>query len=237
MKKQLCFSINRKKHQVLLIMKITFTIIILSINLSWAASGFSQNEQFSVNIKQKSVREVFATLEKSSGYRFFYNDDFNYLDNLVSVDANKESLSQILDGIFKQTDFEYKILDKKLVVVSIKEELLQAKIKISGKVTDQDGQDMYGVTVSVKGTQKAVLTDAKGNFSIEVPNKNSTLVFSYVGFLPQERKLTGEGPVTVMMQPLIKSLDEVIVVGYGTQKKSDITGSVTSVSKARWSIL
>jgi TonB-linked SusC/RagA family outer membrane protein len=233
MKKQLCFSKNRKKHQVFLIMKIIFTIIILSINLSFASNGYSQNDRLSVNLKQKSVREVFANLEKSSGYRFFYNDDFNYLDNLVSVEAEKEPLSQILDGIFKQTDFEYKILENKLVVVSIKEELLQAKFKLSGKVTDQDGQGMYGVTVAIKGTQKAVLTDAKGNFSIEVPNNNSILMFSYVGFLPQERKITGEGQITIMMQPLIKSLDEVIVVGYGTQKKSDITGSVTSVSKAR----
>ena len=110
MKKQLCFSKNRKKHQVLLIMKIIFTIIILSINLSFASNGYSQNDRLSVNLKQKSVREVFANLEKSSGYRFFYNDDFNYLDNLVSVEAEKETLNQILDGIFKQTDFEYKIL-------------------------------------------------------------------------------------------------------------------------------
>jgi TonB-linked SusC/RagA family outer membrane protein len=229
MKKQLCFSINRKKHQVLLIMKIIFTIIILSINLSFASNGYSQNEQFSVNIKQKSVREVFATLEKSSGYRFFYNDDFNYLDNLVSVEADKMSLNQILDGIFKQTDFEYKILDKKLVVVSIKEELLQARIKISGKVTDQDGQPMYGVTVSIKGTQKAVLTDANGSFSMEVLDKKATLVFSYIGFLIQEHKLTGESTVNIVLVPSIKSLDEVVVIGYGTQKKADVTSSVATV--------
>jgi len=229
MKKQLCFSKNRKKHQVFLIMKIIFTIIILSINLSFASNGYSQNDRLSVNLKQKSVREVFANLEKSSGYRFFYNDDFNYLDNLVSIEAEKEPLSQILDGIFKQTDFEYKILENKLVVVSIKEELLQARIKISGKVTDPDGQPLFGVTVAIKGTQKAVLSDANGNFNIEVPDKNSILVFSSVGFNSQERKITGEGSLSIIMQPLIKSLDEVVVIGYGTQRKADITSSIATV--------
>jgi len=230
MKKTSCFSINRKKHQVLLIMKIIFTIIILSINLGFASNGFSQNDRLSVNMKQKSVREVFATLEKSSGYRFFYNDAFTYLDKLVNVDAEKESLNQILDGIFKQTDFEYKILENKLVVVSLKEDLLQAKYKVSGNVTDQDGQGMFGITVAIKGTQKAVLTDVKGNYSVDLTDKNSTLVFSYIGFLRQEHKLTGESTVNIMMQPLIKSLDEVIVVGYGTRKKSDVTGAITSIS-------
>jgi TonB-linked SusC/RagA family outer membrane protein len=230
MKKNSYFSLNRKKLQLLLIMKIIFTIIILSINLSWASSGYSQNDRLSVNIKQKSVREVFAKLEKASGYRFFYNDDFNYLDNLVSVDAEKKSLNQILDGIFKQTDFEYKILDNKLVVVSIKEEFLQNKEKITGRVTDQHGEPLYGVTVSIKGTQKAVLTGTNGGFSIEVIDKKSTLVFSYIGFITQEHKLAGEGNVNIALIPSINSLDEVVVVGYGKQKKVNLSGAVASVS-------
>ena len=229
MKKKPCFSINRKKHQVLLIMKIIFTIIILSINLSWASRGYSQNDQLSVNMKQKSVREVFATLEKSSGYRFFYNDDFTYLDNLVSVEAKKQSLNQILDGILKQTDFEYKVLENKLVVISIKKELLQVKAKVSGKVTDQAGLPMFGVTVSIKGTKKSTLTDANGSFSMEVVDKKATLVFSFIGFVTQEYKLAGESIINIGLVPSIKSLDEVVVIGYGTQKKGNLTGSVATV--------
>jgi len=210
-------------------MKIIFTIIILSINLSWASNGYSQNDRLSVNMKQKSVREVFAALEKSSGYRFFYNDDFNYLDNLVSVEADKQTFSQILDGIFKKTDFEYKILDNKLVVVSIKEELLQNKVKVSGRVNDQNGQPMFGVTVSIKGTQKVILTTVNGNYSIDGVDKNATLVFSFIGFITQEQKLTGESTINIVLQPSIKSLDEVVVIGYGTQKKADVTSSVATV--------
>ena len=230
MKKKSCFSINRKKHQVLLIMKIFFTIIILSINLSFASRVYSQNDRLSLNMKQKTVREVFTTLEKSSGFRFFYNDDFNYLDNLVSVEAEKETLGQILDGIFKQTDFEYKILENKLVVVSLKEELLQAKYKISGKVSSPDGLPMVGVTVSIKGTSKAVITDANGIFNLEVTNKKEILVFSFIGYLTQEYKLNGESTLNIVLASNVKSLDEVVVVGYGTQKRGSITSSVSTIT-------
>ena len=115
-------------------------------------------------------------------------------------------------------------------MVSIKEELLQAKFKVSGKVTDQDGQGMYGVTVSIKGTQKVVLTDANGNYSIEVLDKKSTLVFSYVGYIAQENKLTGESTLNIKLISLIKSLDEVVVVGYGTQRKADLSSAISVLS-------
>ena len=210
-------------------MKIIFTIIVLSINLSWASNGYSQNDKLSVNMKQKSVREVFSNLEKSSGYRFFYNDDIKYLDNLVSVEAEKETLKQILDGIFKQTDFEYKILENKLVVVSLKEELLQAKFKISGNVTSSDGQSMVGVTVSIKGTSKAVITDANGIFNLEVTNKKATLVFSFIGYVTQEYKLNGESTLNIVLGSNVKSLDEVVVIGYGSVKKKNITGAISNI--------
>ena len=210
-------------------MKLIFTIIILSINLSWASSGYSQNDQFSVNIKQKSVRDVFAVLEKSSGYRFFYNDDFNYLDKLVNVDAEKQNLNQILSGIFKQTDFDYKILDNKLVVISIKEELLQAKGVVTGKVTDVSGISLPGVTVIVKGTSTATITDAEGKYSIKVPTQNSILQFSFIGYISQSLEVKGKTVLDISLAQDIKALDEVVVIGYGTQKKMATTSSISAI--------
>lgn len=230
MKKNSCFSINRKKLKVFLIMKITFTIIILSINLSWAASGYSQTDQLSIDVKQKSVREVFSTLEKASGYRFFYNDNFNYLDKMVNINAKNQNIHQILNAIFDKTDFEYKILENKLVVVSIKEELLQAKNKIVGKVTDESGALMAGVTVSIKGTTKAVVTNEYGIYSISITEKDKVLVFTFIGMKKQEVTIGGRSNINVVLESEASKLNEVVVVGYGTKLKKDLTGSISSIN-------
>ena len=214
-------------------MKIIFTLIILSINLSWASRGYSQTDQLSIKLNDKSVREVFSTLEKESGYRFFYNDDFTYLDKLVSVDAEKQSLNQILNNLFVQTDFDYKILDNKLVVISIKDELLQTKKKVSGKVTDQNGQSLVGVTVLVKGTTHAVLTDANGAYSIQLNDNDKTLVYSFIGMTKQEILINGRSIINLVMATESNALDEVVVIGYGSMKKSDLTGSVTNLSSTK----
>src|ERR1035437_1924923 len=229
MKKKSCFSTKRKKHQVFLIMKIIFTLIILSINLSWASRGYSQTDQLSIRLNDKSVREVFSTLEKESGYRFFYNDDFTYLDKLVSVNAEKQSLNQILDGLFKQTDFDYKILNNKLVVVSIKDEILQARRKVTGRVTDQNGQSLVGVTILVKGTTHAVLTDTNGAYSIQLNENDKALVFSFIGMKKQEVLINGSSTINLVMESESNTLDEVVVIGYGSMKKSDLTGSVSNI--------
>jgi TonB-linked SusC/RagA family outer membrane protein len=166
MKKKSYFSLNRKKHQLLLIMKLIFTIIVLSINLSWASNGYSKNDQLSNRLNGKSVNG-----------------------------------------------------------------LLQNKVKVTGKVTDQNGQPMYGVTVSVKGTQKATLTEANGNFNVEVANKNATLVFSFIGFTTQEHKLAGESTVNIMLVPSENMLNEVVVTALGIKRdKKTLTYASQQVS-------
>ncbi len=110
-------------------------------------------------------------------------------------------------------------------------------ITVSGKVTDKDGAAMPGVTVLLKGTSKAVPTDVDGNYTINVPSSSGTLVFSFMGYEPQEVPISNRTTINVQMGSESKALEEVVVVGYGTQKRSDITGSVASVPKDRLSNL
>ncbi len=221
------FYPKRKLSKLLLIMKLaTLFSIVFSFNI--AASVYSQNTVFTMDLKGKTVREVFQILEQQSKFRFFYNDEFSYIDQIVNLDVKNENVEQILKKIFASSDITYKVLDNNLVVLTLKSNLQQATIK--GKITDgATGEALPGVNVIIKGTTRGTTSDMEGNYTIDV-NAGETLVFSYVGYLNQEVAVGNQSTMDIQLAADVQKIDEIIVVGYGVQKKSSVTGAITPIS-------
>ena len=219
---------ERRIYKILKCMKIT-VLLLLVFTLNLSATGFGQ---ISMHEDGKSLKEILNLIENETDYRFFYNDDLKSIDNVVDIEVNDLNINQILDKLFASTEFGYKIMDNKLIVIIPKSD--DQQLTVSGKVTDANtGEELVGVTVMVKGTTVGITTDANGNYSLSVPDRNSTLVFSFVGYLQQEVPVEGRSTVNALLSVDVRALEEVVVVGYGTQKKSDITGTVTSLPKER----
>ena len=207
-------------------MKLTI-ILMLIFTLNVSATGYGQ---FSIYAKDKSIREVLGILEKESNYRFFYNDDLISIDKVVDIEIKTQDIYQILDKLFESTEFTYNVLEKNLIVISLKENLQQQIVH--GTITDAStGDPMPGVNVLVRGTSIGVISDAQGKYSLNITDSNVVLVFSFIGYKQEEVLFDGKSIVNVKLLSDVTSLSEVVVVGYGTQKRSDITGTVASLPK------
>ena len=202
-------------------------MLVFALNLS--ATGFGQ---ISMDAKGKTFKEVFAALESETNYRFFYNDDLKAIDNLTDLEFKDQNINQILDEMLESSEFDYRILENNLVVITLKDELQQ--LTVTGRVTDTStGEALPGVSIVVKGTAIGINSDLNGDYSINIPSSNATLVFSFIGYITQETVVSGRTRINIGMAVDVTALDEVIVVGYGTQKKSDITGTVASLPKEK----
>lgn len=224
---------NRIADQTFKIMKLTSVLLIVAC-LQVSARGFSQK----VTIKENniSLQRVFEEIRKQTGYNFFYVDEVLNTAKKVSLSVKNESIENVLNLCFADQELTYNISENTIVV---KKKPLVAEptppvvvqpvaTDVTGKITDDKGQPLSGVSVLVKGTNNGTTTDANGNFSISVPD-GAVLVFSYVGFLNVEERVNGRTSINVSLLPSEKAIDEVVVIGYGTQRKRDNTGSISSV--------
>lgn len=202
-------------------------MLVFSLNITAIGLG-----QISVEAKGKTIREVLGLIEKDSNYRFFYNADLITIDRIVDLNMRNQNIDQILGKLLESTDFTYKLLENNLVVVTLKDKPLQ--LHVNGIVKDAStGEALVGVTVRVKGTTIGVSTDINGNFSVDASDPNAILIFSFIGYKTQEITLGGRISLEIRLETDMLNLQEVIVVGYGTQKRSDITGTVSSMPKER----
>jgi TonB-dependent starch-binding outer membrane protein SusC len=214
----------KKKCKILLIMKLsTLLMVIFTLNLS--AIGFSQ---FSFNTEGKKIREVFDIIENQSNYRFFYNDDFESIDKVTNLKVEDQNINQVLDNLFESSDFTYKVFENNLIVVSLKDNFQPNRI--TGTVTDINANPMPGVNIQIEGTTVGSISDVNGRYSIEVQNANNVIVFSFLGYVSQKVTVGNKTVINVSLTEEVTSLNEVVVVGYGTQKKINITGSVSNIN-------
>ncbi|ARS35159.1 SusC/RagA family TonB-linked outer membrane protein [Pontibacter actiniarum] len=192
------------------------------------AYGFSQG--ISIHEQNASLEKVFKAISKQSGYLFLYNDELLEKARPVTLELKDASLEHVLAVCFKNQPLTYSLVENTIVVKPAPARQRQEEVAVSGKVTDKDGVGLPGVTVVLKGTSKGTSTDAEGNFSIGVPGGAGTLVFSYIGFQAQEVETNGRAIINVTLAEDTKALEEVVVVGYGTQKKANLTGAVDQVN-------
>jgi TonB-linked SusC/RagA family outer membrane protein len=209
-----------------LIMKISFLLLFACL-LQVTASTYSQTTRIDLNVNSMKVKDVLKEIESKTNFRFFYNDELSDLDKTLSLNAKNENISVLLKTIFANAAISYKILENNVVIIAPAANFQQQTV--SGKVTDaSNNEPLVGVTVMIEGTSQGTTTDADGKFSITASG-NATLVFSYIGYNVEKVAYTGQSTLDISLIADIKSLEEVVVVGYGTVKKRDLTGSVTSI--------
>ncbi|MDN3580497.1 TonB-dependent receptor [Mucilaginibacter flavus] len=215
---------------IILTMKLTaFFLIAAFIQVS--AKSFSQ--QVTIRQKNISIEKVLQMIEDQSSYHFLFKINDLSSSRNVNLELTNVSVEQALDQCFKNTAFTYKIINRTILVKKTAE-LVDANSlalqKIQGLVTDEKGTPLPGVTIRLKGTTTGVVTDVNGKFIIDVPAVNSTLIVSFIGFTTQEIAVDGRSELNIRLKELPKDLNEVVVVGYGTQKKTSLTGSVGVVN-------
>ena len=222
------------RFRVLIIMKLTVFFICLSVLGSIAAETYSQNSNISLNLNQESIKNALKEIENTTNYYFLYNNNLVNVDKKVSIKIDNKNIETVLDQLFAGENVKYTILDRQIVITPATgiTSVPVSQATVTGKVTDNSGEPLPGVTVLVKGTVKGTITDFEGKYSIET-SPDDVLVFSFIGMASQEIPVGTQRTINVSLTEEAIGIDEVVVVGYGTQKKSDITGSVTSVSKER----
>ncbi len=197
--------------------------LLILVFLFVSVKVFSQ-EKISLNIENSPLREVFKTIQQESGYRFFYSDNLVDLDKLISIQANNLAIDEVIKQLEGKTALSFRIMEDKLIVVVPATEKNQPG-KITGKVTSvAEPQGLPGVNVVIKGTTTGVITDINGNYQINVPDKNVTLQFSFIGFQTKEVEAGGQSTIDVVLSEDIQSIDEVVVTALAIQRNKESLG-------------
>lgn len=210
------------------IMKLAVLLILLFSFQAFSFDGFGQ-KKITLELKNVSIENAFKAIEDQGTYHFVYKDEILPRSRFVSIYTRNASLTTVLDSILAGTNLSFKVSNRNLVVIVNKKELA---IPISGKITDLQGNAIAGATVLEKGTSNGTTTNANGEFSLTVQDRNAVLVISSVGYLPQEATVGTNTRLAISLAQEDASLDEVVVVAYGTQAKAAVTGSVATINNA-----
>ena len=213
-------------YKLLLLMKFTIALLLFA-SLHVSAKTYSQ-DRITLRLQSAELKTALKQIEKKTMYRFLYNDDVVSANRKVSIDANNALVTEVLDGMLTETTLTYKVLENNLVVITQKNIVLQ-ETRVTGKVTGPDGQGVQSVTVRIKGSNAATTTAADGTYTISAPD-GATLEFSSVGYLSQEVVVGGRTTINITLQIAAKDINEVVVIGYGTASKRDLTGSIAKIS-------
>lgn len=216
----------RRAFKLLLFMKLCFAWMLAGCLQAAAANVYSQ-EKFTLNFQQASADKIFSRIQQHSGYRFFYNYAAIRRLGKIDLQVKDATLREIMNRILGN-DLAYKIIDHKLVIISPPDEIGSGYAAVSGFVKDSKGNPLPGVSVKVRDTNIGTVTDAAGRFELQAPD-NAVLLFSYMGYEQQEA-VAGSEPLNIVLTESTSGLNEVVVIGYGSQRKKDVTGAISSVN-------
>lgn len=211
-------------RKILNIMKLA--LLLLTIGLcNIFASTFSQSIRLDLKLYEVSLISALADIEDKTDLKFLYRPDLINLEKSINLEIEETTIDDLMSSLLKDTRISYTVINSNLIVLSP----LQQQ-KITGTITDETtGEPLPGVYVVIKGTNTGVVSDAHGNFNIAISNMDDILMFSFIGYLGEEVPVTGQSVIDVKLTPDITTLEEVVVVGYGTMKKTDLTGAVASI--------
>lgn len=211
------------------IMRLTF-IALFVFSFSLLASVHSQTMRVNINANNESTHSILEQIEQQTDYLFIYNTKEIDLSRKASVHAQDQTVMDVLSQIFRNTDIGYAIEGSNIMLMKKDEkaEKQQDNNKVSGTITDKSGEPIIGANVVIKGTTNGTITDIDGNYALDVP-VSAILQISYIGYLTQDVPVNGKQQINVRLVEDTQQLDEVVVVGYGTQKKGELTSSISSI--------
>jgi len=217
-------------QQIARIMKLTLALLTI-VCLQVSAKTYSQ-DRITLKMNAVGLKKVLFTIEKKTNYRFLFSEEALRDKSRITIDVEDAPIEEVLSKLLDNTGIGYKFINRNLVVLRegvSSDEIDVVEQKVSGKVTSSSGEPMAGVSVTVKGTRTGTTTDGAGNYSITVPD-DAVLVFSYVGYQDVEVAVAGKSTVNVTLTLSVIEQDAVVVIGYGTASKRDLTGSIVKIS-------
>ncbi len=239
MVKKTIFLHLKKRLKLFCIINVFFMIPFSSFGTN-SISWNSEEDLFSVQYENVTVKDILDYIEKHSKYIFIYSANVQKnLNNKVSISVSNKKIDAVLKELFSETGLNYKMSGRQITISvpeapKVQQTAQQKGIKVTGNVSDEKGEPLIGVTIILKNDSTVhALTDMNGNYSIIVPERKSVLSFRYIGFVPKEEVVNNRKVVNVQMVEDVGQLDEVVVVAYGAQKKESVVGSITTIEPAK----
>lgn len=212
-------------------MRISTFLLMVCVFCSYAGNAHSQNAKVSIRMNNVKLDKILNEIENQTDYLFIYNNQVD-INKITSVKVKNEAVAQVLDKILSGTGINYELEGTHIILTTeaIKDLHAQQQAKtVTGTVTDVSGEPIIGANIRIKGTTTGTITDIDGNFSIEA-EPQSVIEVSYIGYLTQETVINNQKSIRFLLKEDTKTLDEVVVIGYGVQKKADLTGSVANIN-------
>jgi TonB-linked outer membrane protein, SusC/RagA family len=224
-------GIHRSVKKIFTVMKLTVIISLFVITQAFALKSYSQKTLLNLKMTNVSLKDVLREIEEKSDFYFLYNNDLIDVNRSVTIDAKDEKIQDVLSQLFADKTVSFLVKDRQIVLspAGTVNAFAQQKRTVSGKVVDSTGGALPGVSVVLKGTTNGTITDMDGKFALSNIPENGTLQFSFVGMKLQEIPVEGKTSFSVTMVDETIGIEEVVAVGYGVQKKSDVTGSLVRV--------
>ncbi len=232
---------GRKCKKILLIMRLSLILTFATL-LNATASVYSQSVKVNLDLKNATLETVFKSIQDQTEFYFFYKNEHLPQNKVITKNYENTGVDQILNEVLEGTGLIYRVMNTDIVVTKgtarssasgVNNVVFQQQTKtIAGNVTDDSGQPLPGVTVVVKGTTTGTVTNVDGTFYLQIPESADVLTFSFVGFKTQDVQLGNETSINIQLVPDVIGLEEVVAIGYGTMRRSDLTGAISSVSGA-----
>ncbi|MGQ8335559.1 TonB-dependent receptor [Sunxiuqinia sp. A32] len=214
------------------VMRITLGLLLILVMQGFASKSYSQKSLFNLDMVNVSIIEVLEEIENQTDFNFLFNYEQISSVKKVDVKLSNTNIDEALNYLLEGSNLKYKIIDRQIIIsqdLKAKNILIGQKMEVTGKVTDSSGLPLPGVTIVLKGSTEGTITDMDGNYSMSETPSNAILVFSFVGMATQEISVMGKTSIDITMLEDAIGLEEVVAVGYGTMKKRDLTGAVSSV--------
>lgn len=220
----------RLSKKIVLMMKLTVVLMTVTL-LQVHAAGYSQT--VSISRRNAPLDKIFQEIKKQTGYSFLYTDEQLLHERKVNLELRNASLKEALEACFAGQSLTYSISEKVIIIKqrpATTEAPLPPDQEVRGKVTNEKGEPLPGATIQVKGTTKGVLTNEKGEYAITVPDGNAVLIITSMGYNKAEIQVNGRHDLPVTLQMAASNINELVVIGYGEQKKGTLTNAISSIT-------
>ncbi|MCG8578975.1 MAG: TonB-dependent receptor [Bacteroidales bacterium] len=226
---------NYTLKRELRIMKAVVVLLLVTFIQSYATTTFSQEQQVKLKLKKASLLEVISEIEKQSDYKFFFSPQSIDVEKTINIDIEDKNLATVLEEVFSNSGVDYRIIDNQIILTATSTAMenasAQQKIIVTGMVTDVNGEPLPGVNVFEKSNPtNGVITGIDGNYSIELSSSDAVVSYTFIGYEGQDVNVTGRSSINITLVEEFTDLNEIVVVGYGTQKKVNLTGAVATIN-------